>query len=384
MMKIPIHLLILISSSYKVIVASRHHVLTSHDVTLSPFKFTTTRTTVTASRSFFPSNHHHVINNNNNITYRSKRIIHLPRGGGGDIPNSSTFWSTRTSKPTNSNNIHNNSNPSNTFQVEKDDLSLSKSTSTTTTTTTTTKETIDAFLTRDNRNTFIARVYSILTGQLIITGLSIITFAKHPNIAKSILFSSKGQFVQWSCLIITTITSIIMAMSETARQQSPMKWIFLSIFTFGEAFLVGMISSLYKSSTVIMAISSTLLALISVTTYTILNKNPKYDLSQWGSSLYSSLIIFIFYGCIHLLSLMGIRWIPPGLLPYHEMVYSMIGAILFTCYLAYHTRLIVSGKHTKYQLNQKDYVFGAVLLYTDLVDLFLYLLRILGDQSNDD
>ena len=51
--------------------------------------------------------------------------------------------------------------------------------------------------------------------------------------------------------------------------------------------------------------------------------------------------------------------LPAGFLPYNDALYGLVGATLFSFYLAYHTRLIVAGKHTKYQMNEKDYVFGA-------------------------
>lgn len=78
-----------------------------------------------------------------------------------------------------------------------------------------------------------------------------------------------------------------MSVSEQARQSSPMKWNLLTIFTLCEALLVGMVSSLFKSKTVISAFLSTAVATASVTVYTLMNKNPKYDLSQWGAGLSS-------------------------------------------------------------------------------------------------
>ena len=90
-------------------------------------------------------------------------------------------------------------------------------------------------------------------------------------------------------------------------------------------------------------------------------------------------MIFIFYGIIHALSMIGV--LPQNFLPYSETLYSMLGTSLFTMFLAYHTRLVISGKHSKYQLNDKDYVFGAVLLYSDIINIFIYLLRLL---ENDD
>ena len=90
-------------------------------------------------------------------------------------------------------------------------------------------------------------------------------------------------------------------------------------------------------------------------------------------------MIFLVYGLIHLLSIFGI--LPANFLPYNETIYSLFGTGLFTMYLAYHTRLIVSGKHTKYQLSEKDYVFGAMLLYNDIINIFLYLLRLLDNDN---
>ena len=92
-------------------------------------------------------------------------------------------------------------------------------------------------------------------------------------------------------------------------------------------------------------------------------------------------MIFIVYALIHLLSLFGI--LPPDFLPYNEAVFSLVGASLFSMYLAYHTRLVVAGKHSKFQFNEKDYVFAAMTLYSDIVNLFLYLLRLLSDRDVD-
>ena len=68
-------------------------------------------------------------------------------------------------------------------------------------------------------------------------------------------------------------------------------------------------------------------------------------------------LIFVVYGLIQLLQFTGV--LPADFLPYNDMLYGLTGACLFSFYLAYHTKLIVGGKHSKYQMNEKDYVFGA-------------------------
>lgn len=238
------------------------------------------------------------------------------------------------------------------------------------------KEEINAFLTRDSRNTFIARVYAILAGQLSFVSLAIFAFMKFPQLQQWMLL--KGRIVYPISLAVSTITVFSMSLSERARQSSPLKWQLLALFTIAEGLMIGFLSSLYRPQTVLSAMASTAIATISITLYTFLNKSPKYDLSQWGAGISSMGITFILYGLLHLLSTFGI--IPP-ILPYNESIFCMFASTLFSLYLAYHTRLIVGGKHSKYQLNEKDYVFGALVLYQDITSLFIYLLRLLNDDG---
>jgi protein lifeguard len=90
--------------------------------------------------------------------------------------------------------------------------------------------------------------------------------------------------------------------------------------------------------------------------------------------------LFLVYGLLQLLQVVGV--LPAGFLPYNEMLYSLAGATLFSFYLAYHTKLIVSGKHSKHQMNEKDYVFGAMTLYNDIINLFIYILRLIGEDRD--
>jgi FtsH-binding integral membrane protein len=148
-----------------------------------------------------------------------------------------------------------------------------------------TKEVIDAFLTRDSRNSFIVRVYAILTAQLLLVALSILAFGRYP--ALGIWMMTKGKVVPWASIAISSGTMIFMSISERARRVAPLKWQLLGLFSVSEAIVVGMISSFYKSKTVMSAALSTAVATMSVTMYTVFNRDSKRDLSQWGAGLSS-------------------------------------------------------------------------------------------------
>jgi FtsH-binding integral membrane protein len=249
------------------------------------------------------------------------------------------------------------------------------------------KEQMESFLTLDSRNSFIgtcgmnchakalfrcssntrdcvsdsrvtshlARVYAILAGQLFVTALSVVAFGLNPGLTSWMQQSSLGVMVM--SLVLSLAAVLVICCSTAARHKSPVKWQLLALFTLGEAVCVGFISSFYHFRSVVSAMLATALATMGVSIYTVFCIDDKYDLSQWGASLASSGLIFVAYGFIHLLQVTGV--LPPDFLPYNEKVHGLVGATLFSFYLAYDTKTIVGGKHTKYQLNEKDYIFGA-------------------------
>jgi FtsH-binding integral membrane protein len=89
----------------------------------------------------------------------------------------------------------------------------------------------------------------------------------------------------------------------------------------------------------------------------------------------------VLYGLIQVLSVVGV--LPASFLPYNDMLYGLVGACLFSFYLAHHTKLLVGGKHAKYQMNEKDYVFAAMTLYNDIINIFIYMLRLMGEDRDD-
>jgi protein lifeguard len=199
-------------------------------------------------------------------------------------------------------------------------------------------------------------VYSIVSVQLLVTILSVALFAVAPvDFLRGP--GSWGAAIPLLSFACSSIAWMFMYSSTNARRSSPLKWQLLSVFTLGEAIMVGFLSSFYTPRSVMAGLLATAVAAGGVSTYTILNRNSERDLSQWGMMLSSIGLAFVAYGFMTLLMYAGI--IPFGVLPYRESVYGMLGATLFSFYLAYHTRTIVTGKHTQHQMNEKDYVFGA-------------------------
>ena len=63
-----------------------------------------------------------------------------------------------------------------------------------------------------------------------------------------------------------------------------------------------------------------------------------------------------------------------------SLVYACIGAVLFTVFLAIDTQMIVGGK--RHEVSPEEHILGAILLYLDIIYIFLFILQIVG-RSGD-
>lgn len=180
-----------------------------------------------------------------------------------------------------------------------------------------------------------------------ITAAVITLFSRNPQWSRWMRTSGAvGAAVPSLSLLLSTIAWYTMSKWDDARRKAPMNWNLLFLFTLGEAVSVGFITSFFKFHSVVKHLGITAAATAAVAAYTIMNKNPRYDLSQWGKSLSSMGMIIVGYGMIHLLELLGI--LPHGFMPYSDFWYSAISACLFSFYLAHHTRLIVAYVHIRH------------------------------------
>lgn len=64
--------------------------------------------------------------------------------------------------------------------------------------------------------------------------------------------------------------------------------------------------------------------------------------------------------------------------PFLTNLYCCLGVICFGIYLVIDTQLIIGGK--RLELSMDDYVVGALILYIDIIQIFLYLLQLLSKK----
>lgn len=93
----------------------------------------------------------------------------------------------------------------------------------------------------------------------------------------------------------------------------------------------------------------------------------KIDFTMMGGVLFVAALILMIFGII------TIFWHGKVI----TLVYASFGALLFSIYIIYDTQIMLGGKH-KYAISPEEYIFAALNLYLDIINLFLYILTIIG------
>eukprot|EP01017_Pseudomicrothorax_dubius_P048617 TRINITY_DN888_c0_g1_i1.p1 TRINITY_DN888_c0_g1~~TRINITY_DN888_c0_g1_i1.p1 ORF type:complete len:264 (+),score=26.05 TRINITY_DN888_c0_g1_i1:56-847(+) len=217
----------------------------------------------------------------------------------------------------------------------------------------------------DVRKGFIRKVYSILSVQLTFTAA----------ICALPFFSERIRDFQRSpigigLLILAMITSIICVYMVfcymNIARRVPVNFFILLIFTTCEAYMVSFSTSQYKLRIVLMAFALTAVATISLTLYALTTKS---DFTTCGGILFVIGALLLVFGLVLIFMRSAIL----------DFIYSCLIVILYSFYLIYDTQLIAGGK--KYELSLDDYIIGAMLIYVDIIVLFLEILKLLGNRE---
>nr|AAB20211.2 NMDA receptor glutamate-binding subunit [Rattus sp.] len=210
------------------------------------------------------------------------------------------------------------------------------------------------------RQAFIRKVFLVLTLQLSVTLSTVAIFTFVGEVKGFVRANVWTYYVSYAIFFISLI---VLSCCGDFRKKHPWNLVALSILTISLSYMVGMIASFYNTEAVIMAVGITTAVCFTVV---IFSMQTRYDFTScMGVLLVSVVVLFIFaILCI---------FIRNRIL---EIVYASLGALLFTCFLAVDTQLLLGNKQLS--LSPEEYVFAALNLYTDIINIFLYILTIIG------
>ncbi|MBE0501407.1 MAG: Bax inhibitor-1/YccA family protein [Desulfuromonadales bacterium] len=213
---------------------------------------------------------------------------------------------------------------------------------------------------------FMPKVYIWMTAGLLLTALaSVVTLSSETLL--TLIFSNKLVFYGLVIAELGLVVALSAAINKISAYTATLMFLFysaLSGVTFASIFLV------YTSSSIASAffVASGTFGAMSVYGFV-----TKRDLSGWGSFLFMGLIGIIIASVVNLFLQS----------PVIHYVTSYIGVLVFVGLTAYDTQKIKRLGEAGFadgETRHKAAIIGALHLYLDFINLFLMLLRVMGNR----
>jgi protein lifeguard len=168
----------------------------------------------------------------------------------------------------------------------------------------------------------------------------------------------------WIAVAVMFGTMLAMACCGSVRRKAPMNFVFLALFTLAESFLMATAASTYRAEEVVLAVGITAAVCLGLTLFAF---QTRWDFTVLGGALFAAALVLMLFGIISMFF--------PG--KTITLVYASAGAFIFSLYLIYDTQMMMGGKH-KYSISPEEYIFAALNLYLDIVQIFMHILTIIG------
>lgn len=214
---------------------------------------------------------------------------------------------------------------------------------------------------------FIRRVFAVLMLQLATTVGFICLFLFEDRV-KFYVQNSWGMYI--SAYVLFFVLYFVLVCCDGVRRSSPANIILLTAFTLSLSYLVGVISSFHQTNIVLIMMGVTTLVCASVMIFAC---QTKYDFTSWGGVLFCAALAIFF------LSIFTPLWLALST-TVGKIVIGGLLALVFVAFLAYDVQLVMGGK--KYELSPEEYIFASLILYMDIIRIFLLLLAIFGRCNN--
>jgi FtsH-binding integral membrane protein len=216
------------------------------------------------------------------------------------------------------------------------------------------------------RHRFILKVYSILFVMITTTFIINAIFFVSSSAKEWLQYGNNTIVIFIPCTIGLFVIIFLMICIPTCRYVSPHNYICLTLFTLFMSFILVPATTTYNTNIVLLAFGATMFITLGLTLFSV---QTKWDFTGIGPYLSVVLFGLLFLGFIQI-------FVHDQVL---NTVYSSIGAILFSFYIVYDTQLIVGGDH-KNKIGTEEYIFAALSLYLDIINLFISLLELMGDR----
>lgn len=216
--------------------------------------------------------------------------------------------------------------------------------------------------------TLIGKVYLWMTLALAVTGLTSLYVASSPGLVQSI-FASRGTF--W-LLVIAELALVFILSARIMKMSFSTAGIMFALYSVLNGVTMSFIFIAYTSTSIATAffVTAGMFAAMSFIGFV-----TKKDLSSFGSFFTMALIGLIIASVVNIFLNSSVMY----------WIITYVGVLLFVGLTAYDTQkikqmLIEYGDEVN-DSTQKLALIGSLSLYLDFINLFLYILRLFGNNK---
>ncbi|KAL0418709.1 UNVERIFIED_CONTAM: protein LIFEGUARD 2 [Sesamum radiatum] len=214
------------------------------------------------------------------------------------------------------------------------------------------------------RWSFIRKIYTIISVQLLLTvAVAGLVVTVHP-ISHFFATTSAG-LALYILLIITPF--IVLCPLYYYYQRHPLNYFLLGLFTVSLAFAVGLTCSYTSGKVILEAAILTAVVVVSLTLYTFWAAKRGQDFNFLGPFLFGAIIVLMFFSIIQIFFPLG---------KVSVMIYGGLASIIFCGYIVYDTDNLIK------RYTYDEFIWAAIALYLDIINLFLSLLSLLRAADN--
>lgn len=215
----------------------------------------------------------------------------------------------------------------------------------------------------NDRKKFIFKVYALLTMQLFTTAIFVsIILAIEP-----IRIGVRDHY--WAVIIAWIMTIFFLLAIFFGRKfmcKYPRNYYAMGTFTLLQSYIVAYFCAKYDPISVLIAALLTLSITIALTIYAF---KTKRDFTSMGGIVIVLITGTIFFAFL-LIFFLAI---------WSSILICVLISIVYGVFIIYDTQLIAGGRYS--ELTYDDYVIGSLILYIDIVGVFIYLLSIIGKRT---
>ena len=216
-------------------------------------------------------------------------------------------------------------------------------------------------LSKNSQLPFIRKVYGILFAQLAITAvwLAIVSANRQAMLG----FLARRVELLILAVVGELVTLYALGCYKEIARSVPTNYCLLGIFTVCMSYLASFTTVQFEPELVLAAGGLTAAMVFGLTIYAIQTKDDFTNLGAFMFVLSFSLL----FACIFFLFIRS---------HFLYIVLTALVVVLLGMFIIYDTQLIFSGHSHQFTID--DYVFAAMVLYIDIIRLFLEVLKLLG------